>query len=107
MNKSIILIQYYTFSEQTLTRETLTSIVLCVFSEKLVRPCPSVMCELLSAAAGAARATLGQASQCLFLSVCFLGQQGSLHSHHADPNEVTEVQRGSGSCGCENLANYH
>lgn len=37
----------------------------------------------------------------------FLGQQSSLHSHHTDPNEVTEVPRGSSSCGCENLANYH
>lgn len=58
MNKSIILIQCYAFF-RTNVRGTLTSTVLCVFFEKLVLPRPSMMCELLLAAARAYGATWG------------------------------------------------
>jgi hypothetical protein len=43
----------------------------------------------------------------VFTAVCFLGQQSSMYSHHSNPHEVATVPRGSGSCGCENLANHH
>lgn len=37
----------------------------------------------------------------------FLGQQSRMCPHHPDSGEAAQVSGGSGSCGCENLANPH
>lgn len=37
----------------------------------------------------------------------FPGQQGSVCPYHSNSDEVAQVSRGSGSCGCENLASHH
>lgn len=51
--------------------------------------------------------SLGAKPPGAYFCSCVLGEQSSVHSHHTDLNEVTEVPRGSSSCGCENLADHH